>query len=136
MRHHVSEVEAPLSGALRLVLLDRWMALVVAAVLIVRADIDVALTAIAATLLDGGFLLGVVMAAALPRLLGSPPWTVDKTDASFVVRDHNGQALACVCFEQETRQPADSLLTRDEARRIAAKIEKQPRLARRVSASA
>jgi hypothetical protein len=25
-----------------------------------------------------------------------PPWTVEETDACFVVRDHNGQALAHV----------------------------------------
>ena len=38
------------------------MALVVAGVLIVRADIDLGFTALAASLLNGGFLLGVVMA--------------------------------------------------------------------------
>ena len=30
-----------------------------------------------------------------------PPWTVEETDAFFVVRDHNGQALAYVYFEDE-----------------------------------
>ena len=28
-----------------------------------------------------------------------PPWTVEETDACFIVRDANGQALACVYFE-------------------------------------
>ena len=28
-----------------------------------------------------------------------PPWTVEELDACFVVRDHNGQALAYVYFE-------------------------------------
>ena len=45
------------------------MALMVAAVLVVRADIDVGFTALAATLLNGGFLLGIVMAQTLPVLV-------------------------------------------------------------------
>ena len=30
-----------------------------------------------------------------------PPWTVEETDACFIVRDANGQALAYVYFEDE-----------------------------------
>jgi hypothetical protein len=30
-----------------------------------------------------------------------PPRSVEETDACFVVRDHNGQALAYVYFEDE-----------------------------------
>ena len=31
-----------------------------------------------------------------------PPWSVDEyNDACFIVRDHNGQALAYVYFEDE-----------------------------------
>ena len=44
------------------------MALVIGSVLIVRADIDVGLVALTATLLCGGYLLGVVMANTRPRL--------------------------------------------------------------------
>ena len=33
-----------------------------------------------------------------------PPWSVDEQDACFVVRDHNGQALAYVYFEDEPGQ--------------------------------
>src|SRR5215468_12482344 len=30
-----------------------------------------------------------------------PPWTVEEQDACFVVRDHDGQQLAYVYFEEE-----------------------------------
>ena len=29
-----------------------------------------------------------------------PPWSVEETDACFIVRDKNGQALAYVYFER------------------------------------
>jgi endo-1,4-beta-D-glucanase Y len=54
-----------------------------------------------------------------------PPWSVEETDACFIVRDANRQALAYVYFEDEPgRRAAAHLLTRDEARRIAANIAK------------
>jgi hypothetical protein len=47
----------------------------------------------------------------------------------FIVRDANGDALAYVYFEGEAgRHAAAKLLTRDEARRIAANIAKLPEL--------
>ena len=53
------------------------------------------------------------------------PWSVEKSDACFVVRDHNGQKLAYVYFEDEPgRRSAAKLLTKGEARRIAANIAK------------
>ena len=58
-----------------------------------------------------------------------PPWSVEETDACFIVRDASGQALAYVYFEEEPgRRAAAKLLTRDEARRIPANVAKLPGL--------
>jgi hypothetical protein len=47
----------------------------------------------------------------------------EEQPACFVVRDHNGQQLAYVYFEDELgRRWAAKLLSKDEARRIAADI--------------
>jgi hypothetical protein len=55
------------------------------------------------------------------------PSSVEEQQACFIVRDANGQALAYMYFEEEPgRRSAAKLLTRDEARRIAANIAELP----------
>ena len=49
-----------------------------------------------------------------------PPRTVEETSACFVLRDANGETLAYVYCEEA----AAKLLSKDEARRIAANIER------------
>ena len=66
-----------------------------------------------------------VMPRRFPR-----PWDIEEHNQScFIVRDNNGLALAYIYFETDAgRRTAANLLTRDEARRIAANIAKLPDL--------
>ena len=55
------------------------------------------------------------------------PWKVEEQPACFIVRDHYEQALAYIYYEERPgRQSAAKLLTKDEARRIAANVAKLP----------
>ena len=63
-----------------------------------------------------------------------PPWSVEETDACFIVRDHNGQALAYTYFEatkgpEVARRRTSSPATKPGA--FAANIAKLPELLRR-----
>ena len=58
-----------------------------------------------------------------------PPWSAEDHLACFIVKDSTGQALAHIYYEDEPgRRSAAKLLSKDEARRIAADIAKLPEL--------
>ena len=62
-----------------------------------------------------------------------PPWTVEEyRRISYIVRDANNFAVAYVYFELEPgRRAASSLMTKDEASKLAAGIAKLPELLKR-----
>jgi hypothetical protein len=78
---------------------------------------------------DRGALLGVTES----RRRFPPPWTVEEfRGISYVVRDANNFAVAYVYFENEPgRRAAANLMSKDEARKIAAGIAKLPDLLRK-----
>ena len=65
----------------------------------------------------------------MPSRRFSPPWSAELQPNHYVVRDANRQQIAYVYYESEPgRRSAAKLLTKDEARRIAANIAKLPEL--------
>jgi hypothetical protein len=68
----------------------------------------------------------------MPARRFPPPWSVEKLDACFVVTDKAGQKLTYVYFEDQAgRRSAAKMLTKDEARRIAANVAKLSELLRK-----
>jgi hypothetical protein len=69
----------------------------------------------------------------MPERRFPPPWDIEEANAAcYIVRDNNGMALAYVYFESGPgRRAAANLLTREDARRIAANIAKLPELLRK-----
>jgi CheY-like chemotaxis protein len=75
---------------------------------------------------------GIVPTQTPPALTAGSflrPWSVEDIGDAFVVRDSIRQKLAYVYYEEEPgRRRAAKLLTKDEARRIAANVAKLPEL--------
>jgi len=62
-----------------------------------------------------------------------PPWSIDESEACFVVKDQGGQKLAYFYFENEPgRRAAAKLLTRDEAFLLAVNFAKLPSVPRQI----
>jgi hypothetical protein len=58
-----------------------------------------------------------------------PPWSSEEHSGYYVIRDRNGLGLAYIYFEKKLgRQSAAKLLSKDEARRIAANFARLPEL--------
>jgi len=73
-----------------------------------------------------------VAPGAMPRRF-PPPWSIDESEACFIVRDGDKQALAYVYFENEPgRRSSAKLLTRDEAFLTAVNIAKLPSVPRQI----
>ena len=61
------------------------------------------------------------------------PWSIDESDACFIVTDHGGQKLAYFYFEREAgRRSVAKLLTRDEAFLLAVNFAELPMVPRQI----
>ena len=64
----------------------------------------------------------------MPERRFPPPWSVDEQEACFIVKTPTGRRSLHLLRGGAWRRAAAHLLTRDEARRIAANIAKLPEL--------
>jgi len=83
-----------------------------------------------ASLVRGGLFLFILPSRnQMPDRTFPPPWSSEEHSAYFVIRDRNGLGLAYIYYENEPRRRSTAkLLTKDEARRIAANFAKLPEL--------
>ena len=64
-----------------------------------------------------------------PRDRLRPPWSIVEEDGSFIVKDADGQSIACVDFDADaSRRTQMKCLTKDLARRVAVNIARLPEL--------
>ena len=64
----------------------------------------------------------------LPEAIFPPPWSVEETNACFIVRDANGPGAGLRLFREAGTTCGARLLTRDEARRIPEIAARPPEL--------
>jgi hypothetical protein len=80
-------------------------------------------------LIAPGNVATLIEALAMPERRFPPPWSAEVQPNYYVVRDANGQQIAYLYYSNDPdRRTAAKLLTKDEARRIAASDEKFVRI--------